>query len=135
MSIYIFDTDTSIYWLKGKEQIRSKVLQVGPDNLRITIVTLAELNFGAYNSQRQDQNLNHLRDFFTKVRVLHLNEEAADKFGQVKAALRRSGEIIEDFDILIAAITLVQQDAILVTNNTNHFQRIPGLRFENWLKL
>lgn len=135
MSIYIFDTDTSIYWLKGKEQIRNKVLQVGPDNLRITIVTLAELNFGAYNSQRQDQNLNHLRDFFTKVRVLPLNEESADKFGQVKAALRRSGEIIEDFDILIAAITLVQQDAILVTNNTNHFQRIPGLRFENWLSL
>jgi tRNA(fMet)-specific endonuclease VapC len=131
--MYIFDTDTAIYWLKGNEQIRNRVLQVGPDNLRITMVTLAELKFGAYNSQRQEQNLSHISDFLRKVKVLPLDEKAADRFGQVKAALRKSGEIIQDFDILIASITLVQ-NAVLVTNNTNHFERIPGLHLENWLR-
>ena len=133
MRMYIFDTDTAIYWLKGNEQIRNRVLQVGPDNLRITMVTLAELKFGAYNSQRQEQNLSHISDFLRKVKVLPLDEKAADRFGQVKAALRKSGEIIQDFDILIASITLVQ-NAVLVTNNTNHFERIPGLHLENWLR-
>ncbi|MDP2799208.1 MAG: type II toxin-antitoxin system VapC family toxin [Deltaproteobacteria bacterium] len=133
MRTYVFDTDIAIYWLKGNEQIRNRVLQVGPDNLRITIITLAELHFGAYNSQKREQNLSHIRDFLRKVTVLSFDEKAADRFGQVKATLRKSGEIIEDFDILIASIAIVQ-NAVLVTNNTNHFERIPGLHLENWLK-
>ncbi|MDP2992232.1 MAG: PIN domain nuclease, partial [Deltaproteobacteria bacterium] len=78
-------------------------------------------------------NLSHIRDFLRKVTVLSFDEKAADRFGQVKATLRKSGEIIEDFDILIASIAIVQ-NAVLVTNNTNHFERIPGLHLENWLK-
>jgi tRNA(fMet)-specific endonuclease VapC len=68
-----------------------------------------------------------------KVRVLFLNEDAANKFGKIKVDLRRGGQIIDDFDILIAAITL-SNDGILVTNNIEHFKRIEGLKFENWLE-
>ena len=47
---YVLDTDTCIYWLKGKEEIRIKVNEIGAECLSMTIVTLAELNYGAYNS-------------------------------------------------------------------------------------
>ena len=50
MTEFVLDTDTCIYWLKGEKNIREKVEQVGPENLRITIITLAELKYGAYNS-------------------------------------------------------------------------------------
>lgn len=133
MSDYVLDTDTCIYWLKGKEQIRNRVEQVDVDNLKVTIITLAELRYGAYNSQKVRENLKNIDNFLRKLRVLPLDEEATHRFGKIKVGLRRSGQIIEDFDILIASITL-SQGAILVTNNVEHFKRILGLSYENWLE-
>ncbi len=72
-------------------------------------------------------------DFFRKVKVLLLDQDAADRFGKIKANLRRKGEIIGDFDILIASIAL-SHDETLVTNNTDHFERISELKYENWLE-
>lgn len=132
MSYYVLDTDTSIYWLNGKEVIREKVRQHDINRLRTTIITLAELKYGAYNSQRVEENLNNIADFLRKVRVLPLNQRAADRFGVMKFNLRRKGQPISDFDILIAAITLEYQGT-LVTNNGDHFSRITGLNIENWL--
>jgi tRNA(fMet)-specific endonuclease VapC len=57
MNNYVLDTNTCIYWLKGIEEIREKVKQVGANNLKITIVTLAELRYGAYNSRKVEENL------------------------------------------------------------------------------
>jgi Predicted nucleic acid-binding protein, contains PIN domain len=65
--------------------------------------------------------------------VLPLDEEATDRFGKIKVNLRISGQMIEDFDILIASITL-GRSGILVTNNVEHFKRIAGLSYENWLE-
>jgi tRNA(fMet)-specific endonuclease VapC len=65
--------------------------------------------------------------------VLFLSEDAADKFGKIKADLRGAGQIIDDFDILIAAITL-SNDGVLVTNNIEHFKRVERLKYENWLE-
>lgn len=133
MSDYILDTNTCIYWLKGKEDIRMKVKQVGVDNLKITIITLAELRYGAYNSQKVRENLKNIDNFLRKIRVLPLDEEATNRFGKIKVELRRSGQMIEDFDIMIASITL-SHHGILVTNNLEHFKRIVGLSHENWLE-
>lgn len=133
MSDYILDTNTCIYWLKGREEIRKKIEQVGTNNLKMTIITLAELRYGAYNSQKVQENLKNINNFLKKVRVLLLNEDSVDRFGKIRVDLRRSGQIIDDFDILIAAITL-SNGGILVTNNTAHFERVEGLKVENWLK-
>ncbi|OQX27065.1 MAG: twitching motility protein PilT [Desulfobacteraceae bacterium IS3] len=132
MRHYVLDTDICIYWLNGNEHIRKKIEKAKPENLRITSVTLAELRYGAYNSQRIEENLKNIDNFLRKARVLSLDQNAADKFGEIKANLRKKGEIICDFDILIASITL-RYDGILVTNNTDHFKRINELRFENWV--
>jgi len=116
MSHYVLDTDICIFWLKGKEKIRRKIEEVRPDNLRVTIITLAELRYGAYNSKRVKENLKNINNFLRKVRVLPLDQNAADKFGKIKVDLRRKGQMIDDFDILIASITL-SHGAILVTSN------------------
>lgn len=132
MICYVLDTDTCIYWLKGNERIRQKVLQVGTESLGLTVVTLAELKFGAYNSKKVKENLKNIDKFLSKMDVLPLNPAAADKFGTIKACLRKEGRIIEDFDILIASIT-ISYGGVLVTNNVEHFKRIAELNYENWL--
>ena len=63
MTQYVLDTDTCIYWLKGEEKIRKSVEQVGADNLRMTIITLAELKYGAYYSKNASEILRVLLSF------------------------------------------------------------------------
>ena len=133
MNMYVLDTDTCIYWLKGEARIRKKVEQVGTDSLTTTIITLAELKYGAYYSQKAKENLENIAGFLSKVKVLPLDDDGAEKFGEIKAELRRSGRVIQDFDLLIASITL-RHAGILVTNNVEHFKRINGLSYENWLQ-
>ena len=133
MSDYVLDTDTCIYWLNGEGKIRRKVEQVGPDNLRLTIITLPELRYGAYNSQHVSENLKNIDNFLRKVRVFPLDQDAADRFGKIKVGLRKKGQMIEDFDVLIASITL-SYGAVLVTNNVEHFKRIAVLNYVNWME-
>jgi tRNA(fMet)-specific endonuclease VapC len=130
--MYVWDTDTCIYWLKGRDEIRLKVQEIGGHNLGITIVTLAELKYGAYNSKKVRSNLEAIENLLRRVRVLTMDQESADRFGSNKAELRTNGELIEDFDILIASTSLIHE-AILVTNNIEHFKRIKGLKVESRL--
>ena len=60
------------------------------------------------------------------------DRKAIDNFAMIKAELKKQGKLIDDFDILIAAVAL-SNDMILVTNNEKHFERIPNLTIENWL--
>jgi len=131
MTRYVLDTDTCIYWLNGETSIRDNISRRAPLSLNTTMITYAELKFGAYNSKRTEENLRNIQNFIKGVPVLPLNREASDAFGSIKARLRRKGQPIGDFDILIAAITL-SFDAVLVTNNMAHFQRVEELRCESW---
>lgn len=88
--------------------------------------------FGAYNSKRVEANLKRIELFKKNLTILSDSERSAMLFGKIKANLRSEGKIIEDFDILIASIA-VANDSILITNNTQHFERIDGLQIENWL--
>jgi tRNA(fMet)-specific endonuclease VapC len=130
MNVYLLDTDTCVYFLNGRPSVVERCAQVGASNLRLCDASLAELYFGAYNSQKVQENLarleslGHLTCFSTDALV-------AETFGQVKADLRKRGEIIGDFDILIASFALVH-GCTLVTNNVRHFGRITGLQIENW---
>ncbi len=129
---YVLDTDICIYWLNGNKRIRDKIMRIGTDSLRTTIITVAELRYGAYNSQKVEENLININKFLRKVRIIGLGKRAAERFGEIKAELRKKGELIGDFDIAIASITL-NHKGILITNNIEHFKRIAGLHCENWL--
>lgn len=128
---YLLDTDTLIYWLKGDGDIEAKALAAGLDQSALSIVTKAELYFGAYNSIHTNQNLAAISKLTQTLTVLSFDDVAADRFGALKAELKQSGSLILDADIMIAA-TALSNNLILVTNNQKHFGRIQGLMMANW---
>jgi len=129
---YIIDTNICIYWLKGNKTIERKILDIGFRSIGTTIITLAELYYGAYKSTKVESNLENLQKLEAEVEILNTSSEVGKDFGKIKAHLERKGEIIEDADILIASIVLSNK-AILVTNNQRHFRRIEGLQTEDWI--
>lgn len=129
---YLLDTDTLIYWLKGNESIEKNALDFGLENLGYSIISHAELYFGAYNSAQKDKNLLAIQLVSQRLALVGFNTESAQLFGKIKADLKQQGNIILDADIMIAAIALSHK-LVLVTNNEKHFARIPDLRIENWV--
>lgn len=130
--MYLLDTNILIHFLKGNSQVKENMTRVGQEKLAISELSLAELYYGAYYSQRSKENVARVDKLRLCLYVLSLEEEASRYFGKIKSALRRQGNLIEDLDILIAAVALAN-DLILVTDNTRHFERIDNLRLENWI--
>ncbi len=124
---YLLDTDTCIYWLKGRPSVKDKLLAAGWNHIAISMVTQAELYYWAYNSSRVTENLKRADDFVRQLSILPLGEVTLKRFGALKAQLRQSGQPLPDFDLLIASVALVENRA-LVTNNTRHYQRISNLQ-------
>ncbi len=128
---YLLDTDTCVYWLRGRTEVRDQFLLKGVDESALSVVTAAELFYGAACSGNSDANRQAATSFIERLAILPIQLGTAVMFGNIKAGLRREGKLIEDMDLLIAATSLTY-DLILVTNNTQHFERIPNIRLENW---
>ena len=129
---YLLDTDTLIFWLKGNQTIEQKALSISLGNIGYSIISHAELYFGAYNSEQITKNLMAIEIVKQKLTLIDFNIHAAQLFGKIKADLKQQGNIIMDADIMIASIAL-SNDLTLVTNNIKHFERIAELKIENWL--
>jgi tRNA(fMet)-specific endonuclease VapC len=99
----------------------------------ISTVTLGELIFGAERSQQVERNLADIEAMVARIEVLTLDNEAACHFGQIRAELYRIGQPIGPYDMMIAGHAR-SSGLILVTNNTKEFERVSGLRLENWVK-
>ena len=131
MTRYMLDTDTVSFALRGHGQAANRLLEHRPSEVSISSITLAELRYGA--EMRRSRKLNGLIETFAEaVAVAPFDAGAADRFGAVAASLARRGVPIGGFDTLIGAHALAL-GLILVTNNSRHFERIPGLRTENWV--
>lgn len=130
--MYLLDTDTLIYWLNGNQKIERKAQSIGLDSLYYSVISKAELYFGAYNSSSVQQNLSNIQTLSQKLSMRSFNDEAADHFGRVKSDLKKRGEILSDADIMIVSIAFAN-NFTLVTNNLKHFARIHNLVTENWV--
>ena len=131
MPQYMLDTDTVSFALRGHGRVAAHVLEHRPSELFISSITLAELRFGA--EARRSRTLHRLiRTFIESVEVLAFDQRAADRFATVAASLARRGEPIGTFDTLMAAHAL-SLGMTFVTNNTQHFGRVVGLKTENWV--
>jgi len=128
---WLFDTDIIIYQMNGVSTVINRVEATHPARRYITLITLAELYFGVFRSQRVEVNLRRYRRFLTTVKLLPCTPAIAERFGMIKANLAGRGELVADHDLWIAAHALVH-GAVLVTNNERHFRRIPELRIQNW---
>ena len=130
MPQYMLDTDTVSFALRGYGRVAARLLEHRPSELCISSVTLAELRFGA--EARRSRTLHRLiTTFVESVGVVSFDPPAADRFSTVAAALARRGEPIGTCDTLMAAHAL-SLGLTFVTNNTQHFARVPGLRTETW---
>ena len=95
------------------------------------MVTIAELQFGAYNSEQIQRNLERVTFFENNMQVIPLNSEITLEYARIKVALRKTGTPVDDFDLLIAATAKIN-NLTLVTNNTKHFARVDNLSLANW---
>ena len=131
---YLLDTNICVYLLNGEASLKKKVKEIGAYSLTVSNSVLAGLYFGAYKSKKVEENLKRIELFKKNMAVFSDSEESAKLFGKIKADLRSKGTIIEDFDILIASIA-ISNNHILITNNTEHFERIEGLKIQNWVNM
>jgi tRNA(fMet)-specific endonuclease VapC len=132
---YLLDTDMCIYLLNGHPQVKARVAQGGTAALAVAIPTVGESYIAAYNSGRVEANVARVCAFLSTPgpHVLLIDEPAAEQFGQLKVILRRAGRLIGDIDLFIAGVAM-RHSLTVVTNNTSHFGRIPGLPLENWIE-
>ena len=129
---YLLDTDICIYIIKRSPADvfeHFKQLQVG--DVGISAITFCELQYGVAKSSKPEKNQWALSEFLGPVEVLDFPSAAAIGFGDIRARLKNAGTPIGNYDLLIAAHAL-QLNLTLVTNNTREFERVPGLRIENW---
>ena len=130
--MYMLDTDTCIYIIKRRPPaVRRRLDGIPIGEAVVSSVTAAELHYGVCQSARVDANLQELERFLEFVNVLDWPLEAARHYGFVRSQLQRQGTPIGPMDLMIAAHAL-SAGATLVTNNTREFDRVPGLRLENW---
>ncbi len=101
-------------------------------HLAISSVTLAELIHGVEKSQFVSKNLRVVEDFCSRLDILEYDATAAYHYGDIRAQLEKQGSIIGVNDIHIAAHAR-SLGAVLVTNNLKEFERVEGLRIQNWI--
>ena len=130
MPRYMLDADTVSYALRGQGRVAARLLEHQPSELCVSAVTLAELNFGA-EARRSQRIRRAIRSFTKDVTVVPFDEASAERFGVIAAALSTRGRPIGLYDTLVAAQALAL-GLTVVTNNTRHFSRVPGLGVENW---
>jgi len=131
--MYLLDTDTIIYSLKGHEAVSRHLQSHLDDPMKISIITCMELYYGAHKSKKIAGNLAKIRTLEQSIEVLPVGRESAETYGMLKAQLEKQGSHLDDFDLIIAASALAH-NLTLVTNNTDHFKRIDGLKLANWTK-
>jgi len=129
--MYLLDTDTIIYNLKGHEAVRKNLERHINDSMCISIITLMELYYGAYKSEKVTSNLAKINTIKDEFEIIATGRESAETFGRLKAALEKFGPRLADFDIIIASCAM-SHNLTLVTNNTAHFKRVEGLKLANW---
>ena len=128
---YLLDTNIVIYTLKNRPQQVKSRFEDHHGRMGISAVTLGELVFGAEHSRQVERNLADIEAMVAMLEVLPFEDKAAYHFGQIRAALYRTGQPIGPYDMMIAG----QARAFgltLVTNNVKEFERVPGLMLEDW---
>lgn len=128
---YLLDTNMVIYTMKNRPPQVKRRFQQHEGQMCISAVTLGELVFGAEHSQQVERNLADIEAMVARLEVLPFDRKAAYHFGQIRAALYSMGQPIGPYDMMIAGHARAS-GLILITNNLNEFERIPGLLLENW---
>ena len=127
---YLLDANVVIALLKDTTSATARrARRERVDDIAISAIVSHELFYGAFKSRRRMQNVAVI-DALQFI-VLEFDKEDARQAGEIRALLASEGTPIGPYDVLIAG-QAVARDMILVTQNTREFERVPGLRFEDW---
>ena len=130
--LFMLDTNICIYLIKHHPvEVVRKVKEFHLSDLALSAVTVCELEYGAAKSGNPAKNRETLLKFLAPFEICSLDERAAVHYGDIRAYLEKSGRPIGPMDLLIAAHAR-SLSLTLVTNNLKEFERVPGLRTENW---
>jgi tRNA(fMet)-specific endonuclease VapC len=131
---FLLDTNICIYIIKQQPtQVIEKFKTLELSDIGVSSITVAELEYGAYKSQRLLQNRAALSQFLIPLEILPFDEKATQTYGKIRTELERRGIGIGAMDMLIAS-QAISLGLILVTNNTRELSQIPDLTWENWVK-
>ena len=130
---YMLDTDTCIYIINRHPPHIKRLFNGHSGKMCISAVTLGELLCGAEKSKAVERNLEIVEGMAARLDVLPFGDHEAKQFAQVKAELELSGHPIGPYDMMIAGHAR-SAGLILITNNTSEFNRVEGLRLENWVE-
>jgi tRNA(fMet)-specific endonuclease VapC len=128
---YMLDTNICIYVIKNRPAALRERFDQLAEALCISAITLGELLYGVEKSARRSQNLQAVEQFTARLEVVPFSLRAAAHFGQIRAELAKLGTLCGAYDMLIGAHAR-SEGLTLVTNNVREFQRISGLRVDNW---
>ena len=131
MKRYLLDTDIVVFFLRNNRKVYDHIKVLSPQQVFVSDVTVAELEYGNHCSGRYEENKALLDNFLMQVNVVPF-ADAIPLYAKERYRLRRSGLSIMDFDLVIACTSIVN-NMVMVTNNAKHFKRVEGITIENWL--
>jgi tRNA(fMet)-specific endonuclease VapC len=128
---FLLDTDTCSAHLKRPALLAHRFIQhLG--RMSIPTIVLAELHDWAHLPADPAPRLRQIGDLLTEVNVLDFDSACAEQFGRLRSLLRRQGVVVAPLDLMIGSVAIAH-GLTVVTHNTAHFARIPGLPVEDWL--
>jgi len=129
----MLDTNICIYIIKNKPQsVKERFGEFEIGELCISTITISELMYGAFKSEHTEKNLKAIESFLLPFEIVDYDFRASMEYGKIRAYLEKKGRVIGNMDMQIAGHAFAL-DLVLVTNNTKEFERVEGLRLDNWV--
>ena len=130
--LYLLDTNVCIVYLKGKsDRVRQRFSELERNNIAVCSIVKAELFYGSMRSNNPKKALRVQQSFVNQFISLPFDDRCVPIYGRIRAKLASAGTPIGSNDLIIASIAL-SHDLILVTHNVREFERVEGLKLEDW---
>ena len=131
--MYMLDTNICIYLIRSKSpELARKITDIPSDDVYISTITQAELEYGVAKSKNPVKNAEALTKLLSTLNVISYDTQAAELYGVIRADLERRGCIIGALDLLIASHAK-SRGFTVITHNANEFNRVKGLNVEDWV--
>jgi tRNA(fMet)-specific endonuclease VapC len=131
--LYMLDTDTCAFILRRSSPTLLERIQAVPlQQQAVSMITLAELLYGVQVSSKKKANRTAVDALVRHLTVMDWSRDAAEQCAEIRADLKRKGQLIGSNDLLIGAHAR-SLGAVVVTNNVKYFGRVKGLEVENWM--